>query len=153
MIEEVEMCEPIYDEASILVNCGESLVVRRSLHTKTSKEEPWQRHNIFHTSYTSQRKDCDVMIYSGSCENVVSNYMVEKLKLPQRSTHVHTSYNGSTKATRSESLSVALYLSPLGKSTKTMYGVMSSIWMLVTSFLDKMIVMTYMTAVPTLTPL
>ena len=39
------------------------------------------RHNIFHTSCTSQGKFCDDVIDGGSCENVVSTTMVDKLKL------------------------------------------------------------------------
>lgn len=87
-LEQEEMGEPIYDEEPVLADCGESLVVRRSLHTTTVKEEPWLRHNIFHTRCTSHGKVCDVIIDSGSCENVVSNYMVEKLKLPTKE-HPH----------------------------------------------------------------
>ncbi|MCI34389.1 hypothetical protein A2U01_0055608, partial [Trifolium medium] len=34
---------------------------------------------------TTAGKVCDVIIDSGSCENVVSNYMVEKLELPTQS--------------------------------------------------------------------
>ena len=74
--------EPVYDDNYTPADHGELLVVRRSLHTAPVKEEPWLRHNIFHTRCTSQGKVCDVIIDSGSCENVVSNYMVEKLKLP-----------------------------------------------------------------------
>jgi len=87
-LKQEEMGEPIYDKESVLADCGESLVVRRSLHTTTVKEEPWLRHNIFHTRCTSQGKVCDVIIDSGSCENVVSNYMVEKLELPTKD-HPH----------------------------------------------------------------
>ncbi|GKV03596.1 hypothetical protein SLEP1_g15871 [Rubroshorea leprosula] len=65
-----------------LANHGESLVVRRSLHATITKDEDWLRHNIFHTRCTSRGKACNVIIDSGSCENVVSNYMVEKLGLP-----------------------------------------------------------------------
>jgi len=87
-LEEDEMGEPIYDEEPVLADCGESLVVRRSLHTTIVKEEPWLRHNIFHTLCTSQGKVCGVSIERGSCENVVSNYMVERLKLPKKE-HPH----------------------------------------------------------------
>lgn len=51
-----------------------------------NKEEPWLRRNIFHTRCTSAGKVCDVIIDNGSCENVVSSYMVEKLDLP---TQIH----------------------------------------------------------------
>lgn len=78
--------EPMYDEDCTPADHGELLVVRRSLHTAPTKDDRWLRHNIFHTRCTSHGKICDVIIDSGSCENVVSNYMVEKLKLP---TQVH----------------------------------------------------------------
>ncbi|GKV44250.1 hypothetical protein SLEP1_g51447 [Rubroshorea leprosula] len=70
------------------VDHGESLVVRRSLHATITKDEDWLRHNIFHTRCTSRGKVCNVIIDSGSCENVVSNYMVEKLGLPVKD-HPH----------------------------------------------------------------
>lgn len=44
--------------------------------------ESWLRHNIFYTRCTSQGKVYNVIIDNGSYENVVANYMVEKLKLP-----------------------------------------------------------------------
>ncbi|GKV14324.1 hypothetical protein SLEP1_g25219 [Rubroshorea leprosula] len=55
----------------------------KGLHATITKDEDWLRHNIFHTKCTSRGKVCNVIIDSGSCENVVSNYMVEKLGLPQ----------------------------------------------------------------------
>ncbi|XP_027348022.1 uncharacterized protein LOC113859448 [Abrus precatorius] len=73
---------PVFDEELTPADHGEALVVRRSLHIAAVREEPWMRHNIFHTRCTTQGKICDVIIDSGSCENIVSSYMVEKLKLP-----------------------------------------------------------------------
>ncbi|XP_021298051.1 uncharacterized protein LOC110427018 [Herrania umbratica] len=62
---------------------GETLIVRGNLNTTTmTKDESWLHHNIFYTKCTSQGKVCNVIIDSGSCENIVANYMVEKLKLP-----------------------------------------------------------------------
>jgi hypothetical protein len=63
-------------------------MIRRSLHAST-KEAHWFRNNIFHTRCTVAGKVCDVIVDSGSCENVVSNYMVDKLKLPTES-HPHS---------------------------------------------------------------
>jgi hypothetical protein len=59
---------------------GESLVIRRILKS-TYIEEDWLRNNIFHTKCTSSGKVCNVIIDGGSCENVVSTTMVEKLNL------------------------------------------------------------------------
>lgn len=86
--EKEEVLEPIYDEELIVADHGESLVIRRSLHAMSAQEEHWLRKNIFHTRCTTAGKVCDVIIDSGSCENVVSNYMVEKLEMPTQS-HPH----------------------------------------------------------------
>ncbi|GKV50168.1 hypothetical protein SLEP1_g56881 [Rubroshorea leprosula] len=79
---------PQLEEELIPADHGESLVVRRSLHATITKDVDWLRHNIFHTRCTSRGKVCNVIIASGSCENVVSNYMVEKLGLPVKD-HPH----------------------------------------------------------------
>ncbi|GKV27101.1 hypothetical protein SLEP1_g36308 [Rubroshorea leprosula] len=79
---------PQLEEELIPADHGESLVVRCSLHATITKDEDWLRHNIFHTRCTSRGKVCNVIIDSGSCENVVSNYMVEKLGLPVKD-HPH----------------------------------------------------------------
>lgn len=60
---------------------GEALVVRRTLSTVTKEDESWLRHNIFHTRCTCQGKVCNVIIDGGSCENVISSIMVDKLGL------------------------------------------------------------------------
>jgi len=55
----------------------------------SAQEKHWLRKNIFHTRCTTTVKVGDVIIDIGSCENnVVSNYMVEKLKMPTQS-HPH----------------------------------------------------------------
>ncbi|GJT07212.1 aspartyl protease_2 domain-containing protein [Tanacetum coccineum] len=60
---------------------GELLVIRRALAMDSMEDDVWLRHNIFHTRCTSHGKVCDVIIDSGSCENVVSETMVKKLSL------------------------------------------------------------------------
>jgi len=76
-------------EEEVPVESGEALMVRRNLNTTMlTEDESWLHHNIFHTRCTAQRKVCKVIIDSGSCENVVANYMVEKLKL-RTMTHPH----------------------------------------------------------------
>jgi hypothetical protein len=62
------------------VDQGESLVIRRILNS-TYTEDNWLRNNIFLTKCTSNGKVCNVIIDGGSCENVVSTTMVEKLNL------------------------------------------------------------------------
>ncbi|GJW06310.1 hypothetical protein Tco_1568733 [Tanacetum coccineum] len=55
---------------------------RRVLNVAVSKsvdDNSWLRNNIFRTKCTSKGKIYDMIIDRGSCENVVSIYMVEKL--------------------------------------------------------------------------
>ncbi|XP_020673723.2 uncharacterized protein LOC110093239 [Dendrobium catenatum] len=58
---------------------GNLLVLRQTLNIH--KGESWLRHNIFRTRCTVKDRVCDVIIDSGSCENVASVLMVEKLQL------------------------------------------------------------------------
>ncbi|GJX10699.1 reverse transcriptase domain-containing protein, partial [Tanacetum coccineum] len=61
---------------------GEALVIQRVLNVAVSKsvdDNSWLRNNIFRTKCTSKGKICDMIIDGGSCENVISTYMVEKL--------------------------------------------------------------------------
>jgi len=155
-LDEEEMGEPKYDEEPVLVDYGESLVVIRSLHTTTVKEEPWLRHNIFHTRCTSQGKVCDVIIDSGSCENVVSKYMVEKLEL-QIKDHPHPyRLQWLNKGNEVRVSKRCLVYFSIGKRYKDNVWCDASPWILVTSFLGdlgNMIIMPYTTVMPTLTPL
>ncbi|PKU71184.1 RNA-directed DNA polymerase [Dendrobium catenatum] len=59
---------------------GSLLVLRRLL--SSHKEDSCQRHSIFQTRCTVGGKVCQMIIDSGSCENVVSATMVSKLELP-----------------------------------------------------------------------
>ncbi|KAE8716482.1 hypothetical protein F3Y22_tig00110114pilonHSYRG00103 [Hibiscus syriacus] len=60
----------------------ETLVVRKSLLTpKGDSGDDWLRTNIFHTTCTVADKVCKMIIDSGSCENVVSEEVVQKLQL------------------------------------------------------------------------
>ena len=72
-----EQEEEIVEEA----DCGSMLVLRRALHTQISPQED-QRLNIFQTRCTINNKVCTVIIDSGSCANVASTTLVEKLGLP-----------------------------------------------------------------------
>ncbi|XP_068312511.1 transposon Ty3-I Gag-Pol polyprotein [Pyrus communis] len=60
---------------------GEALVVQWSMTTARVDNDDWLRHNIFRTKCTTNGKICNVIIDGGSCKNVVSQEMVDKLKL------------------------------------------------------------------------
>ncbi|XP_017629802.1 uncharacterized protein LOC108472753 [Gossypium arboreum] len=75
--------EPTFDEVEEVEYAvdGELFVVKRSLSLQ-SVEDKQQRENIFHTRCQVQGKICSVIIDGGSCTNVASTFMVEKLGLP-----------------------------------------------------------------------
>ncbi|KAL6176103.1 hypothetical protein ACLB2K_052739 [Fragaria x ananassa] len=61
---------------------GESLVIHRAMSAaKVEDDSEWLRHNIFHTKCTLNGNVCSFIIDSGSCENFVSQHMVDKLSL------------------------------------------------------------------------
>ena len=61
---------------------GRSLVVRRTLHSKPMPIEENQRDKIFQTRCKVEDRLCDVIIDSGSCANVVSTTLIDKLEWP-----------------------------------------------------------------------
>ncbi|KAM1763574.1 hypothetical protein EV2_002937 [Malus domestica] len=61
---------------------GESLVIHQVFSTPKSKSnEDWLRSSIFKTRCKSHGKVCTLVIDGGSCENIVSQDMIDKLKL------------------------------------------------------------------------
>jgi len=66
---------------------GKLLVFRRVPSNQRGVKDE-QRENIFHTRCTVQGKACSLIIDGGSCANVVSLSMIEKLGL-QIMTHPH----------------------------------------------------------------
>ncbi|KAI3498749.1 hypothetical protein L1887_34530 [Cichorium endivia] len=72
------------DQQVLYPDQGESLVVQRILSTtvdKSADDTVWLRHNIFRTKCTAKGKVCTVIIDGGSCDNMVSKTMVDKLEL------------------------------------------------------------------------
>ncbi|KAL5573988.1 hypothetical protein UlMin_023585 [Ulmus minor] len=67
------------DEQNVVV--GDLLVARRVLNVQVKEEESNQRENLFHTRCFVNNKVCSVIIDGGSCKNVASTYLVEKLAL------------------------------------------------------------------------
>ena len=61
---------------------GELMVARRALSVHAKEDDEMQRDNIFHTRCHVQNKVCSVIIDGGSCTNVASTTMVEKLGMP-----------------------------------------------------------------------
>ncbi|GKU99802.1 hypothetical protein SLEP1_g12593 [Rubroshorea leprosula] len=61
---------------------GELLVTRRALNVQAKEYDEVQRDNIFHTRCHVKNKVCSVIIDGGSCTNVASTVLVEKLNLP-----------------------------------------------------------------------
>ena len=60
---------------------GELLVIRRTLSGQRGSSQDEQRENIFHTRCTVNGRVCSLIVDSGSCANVASTTMVEKLQL------------------------------------------------------------------------
>ena len=76
-----ETQEEVMEEA----DKGELLVLRRVLSNQRGVKDK-QRENIFHTRCTVQGKVCCLIIDGGSCANVVSLSLIEKIGL-QTMTH------------------------------------------------------------------
>jgi hypothetical protein len=62
----------------------ESLVVQHVLSTQVVPPEKNQRHTLFHTKGVVQEWSIRIIIDSGSCNNLASTVLVEKLSLPTR---------------------------------------------------------------------
>uniref|UniRef100_A0A1J3GBC8 CCHC-type domain-containing protein n=1 Tax=Noccaea caerulescens TaxID=107243 RepID=A0A1J3GBC8_NOCCA len=67
-----------YEAAPVM---GNLLVARRLLSTQIRTEEEGQRENLFHSRCLVKGKVCSMIIDGGSCTNVASEAMVEKLDL------------------------------------------------------------------------
>ncbi|XP_057248897.1 uncharacterized protein LOC130590469 [Beta vulgaris subsp. vulgaris] len=61
---------------------GETLVLRRSFYSNVVAENEEQRETIFHSKCLVNKKLCTLIIDGGSCTNVASTELVEKLALP-----------------------------------------------------------------------
>jgi hypothetical protein len=75
-------------EPSTMNTPSPSLVVRRVLSTQFVAAEQGQRHNLFQSRCKVQGQVCRFIIDGGSCNNIVSALLVEKLGLqPRRHPH------------------------------------------------------------------
>jgi hypothetical protein len=78
-----ELVDASDDDGVVYPVTGESLVARRALNTHIKVDDAeQQRENIFHTRCHVNNKVCSMIIDGGSCTNVASTILVEKLNLP-----------------------------------------------------------------------
>ena len=70
------------DVDDVYVVQGELMVARMALSVQAKEDDKMQWDNIFHTRCHVQNKVCSVIIDGGSCTNVASTTMVEKLGMP-----------------------------------------------------------------------
>ena len=74
---------PLEDCSNVEYAKGDNLVVQRTLSVQNKIEvHGEQRENLFHTHCLISNKLCNMIIDGGSCTNVASTLLVEKLKLP-----------------------------------------------------------------------
>ena len=76
------------DESEVFPDIGENLMIQRAMmipkkeqKRSSDNEYSWLQTKFFRTRCTSGGKVCKAIIDSGSCENMVSQEMVNKLKL------------------------------------------------------------------------
>jgi len=79
---EMEGMEEYVEEADE----GELLVLRRTLSGHKDANHAKQMENIFHTQCTINGRVCSLIVDGGSCTNMASTTLVEKLKIK---TEVH----------------------------------------------------------------
>jgi hypothetical protein len=83
----------------------ESLIVQRMLSAQMEKVEQNQRHTLFQTKCVIKERSCHMIIDGGSCNNLASGEMVEKLALSTKP-HPHPYHiqwlnnSGKAKVTR-----------------------------------------------------
>eukprot|EP00268_Persea_americana_P016372 TRINITY_DN1775_c1_g3_i2.p1 TRINITY_DN1775_c1_g3~~TRINITY_DN1775_c1_g3_i2.p1 ORF type:complete len:193 (-),score=16.04 TRINITY_DN1775_c1_g3_i2:205-783(-) len=64
---------------------GQFLMIHKTLFSpKIPTKEDWLRTSIFRTTCTIKDRKCHLIVDGGSCENVVSQEVVDKLKLPTK---------------------------------------------------------------------
>jgi hypothetical protein len=83
MIDQMPILEDVCDENVEYPVEGESLVARRALSAQVKEDDmEQQRENTFHTRCHINNKACSMIIDGGSCTNVASTILIEKLNLP-----------------------------------------------------------------------
>jgi hypothetical protein len=91
----------------------ESLIVQRVLSAQMEKAEQNQRHTLFQTKCVIKERSCRVIIDGGSCNNLASSDMVEKLALTTQP-HPHSyciqwlNNTGKAKVTKLVQINLAI---------------------------------------------
>jgi len=107
---------------------GDMWVIRRALSGFADQEDMDQREAIFHTRCTIGGKVCSLIIDGGSCANVASKSMVEKLKLEATRHPKPYTLQWLNQGKVYTSLPVVLSHFPLEKAIRTRCGVMWCPW-------------------------
>jgi hypothetical protein len=77
-----ELVDANDDDGVVYLVTGESLVARRAFNTHIKVDDAvQQRENIFHIRCHVNNKVCSMIIDGGSCINMASAILVEKLNL------------------------------------------------------------------------
>ena len=71
----------VQEEKNLEVEEGMALMMRQSFLQVPHAQEPAQRKNLFRTRIKCKERVCNLLIDSGSTENLVSKEMVQKLEL------------------------------------------------------------------------
>jgi len=66
----------------LALDVGKLLIPQRIFHPKESSKEERQREHIFYSRCTIKGKVYSLIIHGGSCTNVASTHLVDKLSLP-----------------------------------------------------------------------
>ena len=72
------------DHTIVTLDVGELLVIWRALYAKEVPLEPTQSKQIFYTWCTIGGKVCELIIDGGSCTNVASMTLIDKLQVPTK---------------------------------------------------------------------
>jgi hypothetical protein len=94
-------------------NHYEKLIVQRVLSTQMERVVQNQRHTLFQTKCVIKERSCHMIIDGGSCNNLASSDMVDKLALTTKP-HPHTYHiqwlnnNGKAKVTKLVRLNFAI---------------------------------------------
>ncbi|GKV11014.1 hypothetical protein SLEP1_g22303 [Rubroshorea leprosula] len=78
----IQMCILEWEKKVEYAIDGELLATRRALNMQAKEDDEVQRDNIFHMRCHVKNKVCSVIIDGGSCTNVASTVLVEKVNLP-----------------------------------------------------------------------